>query len=300
MSDNIPGVVFFGSGPVAAKSLELLSANFNIETIITKPSTIHDMKSKNGTVPVFAVRDKQELDLLFRNTKFKSPLAILIDFGIIISRGVIDYFPLGIINSHFSLLPEWRGADPITFAILSGQTQTGVSLMLLDEHMDEGLLLAQSVCDISKDETTPSLTSKLIQISDSMLKAVVPLYLRHEVTPISQDQVNIAGNKIPSYSRRLTKDDSIIDWTKSATQLEREIRAYSEWPRSHTTLANREVIIIIATANDMAGKPGIVSVNNKQLFVHCGQGSLEIKRLKPAGKAEMPIEAFLAGYQKFL
>jgi methionyl-tRNA formyltransferase len=300
MRDNIPRVVFFGSGPVAAKALELLSVSFNIEAIITKPATIHDMKPNNGMVPTYAVNNKQELDLLFADTKFKSPLAILIDFGIIISRGVIDYFPLGIINSHFSLLPEWRGADPITFAILSGQAQTGVSLMLLDEHMDEGLLLAQSVCDISKDETTPSLTSKLILISDSMLRTVVPLYLDREVTPISQNQVNIVGNKIPSYSRKLTKDDGVIDWTKSATQLEREVRAYSEWPRSRTVLANREVIVINATANDLAGKPGIVFINNKQLFVHCGQGSLEIKRLKPAGKSEMPIEAFLAGYQKFL
>lgn len=133
-----------------------------------------------------------------------------------------------------------------------------------------------------------------------MLRTVVPLYLDREVTPISQNQVNIVGNKIPSYSRKLTKDDGVIDWTKSATQLEREVRAYSEWPRSRTVLANREVIVINATANDLAGKPGIVFINNKQLFVHCGQGSLEIKRLKPAGKSEMPIEAFLAGYQKFL
>jgi methionyl-tRNA formyltransferase len=207
---------------------------------------------------------------------------------------------LGIINSHFSLLPEWRGADPITFAILSGQKQTGVSLMLLDERMDEGSLIAQSVCDISSDETTKSLTSKLIQISDSMLKTAVPLYLRHEATPISQDQDNIVGNKIPSYSRRLTKDDGIIDWTKSAVQLEREIRAYSEWPKSRTILANREVIIINAAVNDMTGKPGIVLINNKQLFVHCGQDTLEITRLKPAGKAEMSTEAFLAGYRKFI
>jgi methionyl-tRNA formyltransferase len=300
MSNNISEVVFLGSGPVAAKSLELLSASFTVEAIITKPATTHDMQLANGTVPVYAVNDRHELDLLFADTKFKSSLAILIDFGIIISQTVIDYFPLGIINSHFSLLPEWRGADPITFAILSGQKQTGVSLMLLDEHMDEGLLLAQSVCDIPSDVTTPSLTSKLIQISDSMLKATVPLYLRHEVVPISQDQVNIVGNKLPSYSHKLTKDDGIIDWTKSAAQLEREIRAFSEWPRSHTTLANREVIIINATVSNMTGKPGAVFVNNKQLLIHCGQGSLDIQRLKPAGKAEMSIAAFLAGYRKFL
>ena len=300
MNKNFPKVVFFGSGPVAAGSLGLLSANFSIEAIITKPATVHDMKLKNETVPVYAVNNKQELDLLFGGVKFKSSLAILIDFGIIISQSVIDYFPSGIINSHFSLLPEWRGADPITFAILSGQKQTGVSLMLLDERMDEGLLIAQAVCDIPRDVTTPILTSTLVQISDSMLKTTVPLYLRHEATPVPQDQANIVGNTSPSYSRKLTKDDGAIDWTKSAIQLEREVRAYCEWPKSRTVLAKREVIITSAITNNMAGSPGTVLINSKRLFVHCGEGTLEIKRLKPAGKAEMPVAAFLAGYRKFL
>ena len=139
MKDSI---VFFGSGPVAAKSLSLLAENFEIESIITKPATVGEMTAALArTVPVFAVSNKAELDKLISETSFKSQLAILIDFGIIVSRHVIDAFSHGIINSHFSVLPEWRGADPISFAILSGQAKTGVSLMLLDEGMDTGKIL---------------------------------------------------------------------------------------------------------------------------------------------------------------
>ena len=142
-------LVFFGSGPVAASALRLLVKGFDIEAIITKPRPAHHRgevpilaAAQELSLPIFTAANKQELDELFSTNPVSSRLAVLIDFGIIVSQKIIDYFPLGIINSHFSLLPQWRGADPITFAILSGQARTGVSLMLLVEAMDEGPLLA--------------------------------------------------------------------------------------------------------------------------------------------------------------
>jgi methionyl-tRNA formyltransferase len=156
-------VVFFGSGPVASKSLELLAKNFAVEAIITKPATAQEMAATLiESVSVYAVSNKSELDELITKQSFNSRLAILIDFGIIVSRTVIDAFPLGIVNSHFSVLPEWRGADPISFAILSGQKTTGVSLMLLDEGMDTGKILVTKSLPINSDDTTPTLTDKLI------------------------------------------------------------------------------------------------------------------------------------------
>src|SRR5690606_13053936 len=125
--NKIP-VVFFGSGPVAAKSLENMLPDFEIVAVVTKPKPAHHRGNfpvinvaENNNLPLYRVTNKQELTELIRTKPFKSEVAILIDFGIIVSQEVIDYFPKGIINSHFSLLPEWRGADPITFAILSGQ-----------------------------------------------------------------------------------------------------------------------------------------------------------------------------------
>jgi methionyl-tRNA formyltransferase len=143
-------IVFFGSGPVAAKSLEMLINNFNVEAVITKPQKpghsdylpVLELAQKLG-IKTYTALNRKELNNVFEDRPTKCRLAILIDYGIILSQDVIDYFPLGIVNSHFSLLPEWRGADPITFSILSGQEKTGVSLMILSAGLDEGPLLVQ-------------------------------------------------------------------------------------------------------------------------------------------------------------
>lgn len=289
-------LVFFGSGPVAADSLELLKDTFNIEAVITKPSTLTEM-SNITDAPTYSVSNKQELDELFSKLSLNSQVAILIDFGIIVSQKVIDYFPRGIINSHFSLLPEWRGADPITFSILSGQKQTGVSLMLLSTGMDEGPLLAQSLYEIQPNETTPSLTAILVELSGEMLKAIMPEWVSDTISAIPQEQVSLFSGE-PTYSRKLTKQDGIINWEKPAEQIEREIRAYSGWPKSRTLINSLNVVIMSSKVAKQQIEPcGKFWVENKQLFVSCGKDSLEILSLKPDGKKEMTAKAFLAGYK---
>lgn len=291
-----PSVVFFGSGPVATKSLALLAENFAVEAIITKPATVREMTAVIHPNPaVYAVGSKRELDELISTTQFSSTFAILIDFGIIVSRTVIDAFPMGIINSHFSVLPEWRGADPISFAILSGQPKTGVSLMLLDEGMDTGKILVTKSMGIDPRETTPSLTDKLISLSNSLLADTVPKYLQGHIKPRNQSHPDRA-----TYSRKLTKDDGLIDWKKPAADIEREVRAFIEWPKSRTILANKEVIIISAHVSEETGEPGKAEIRGKQLMVFCGTNALVIDTLKPAGKNEMTSEAFLAGHRHLL
>lgn len=297
-------LVFFGSGPVAAKSLELLAADFEIEAVITKPKPAHHrgdfpvISSANSLgIKLLKAANRQELDELLANKPVASQLAVLIDFGIIVSQAVIDYFPLGIVNSHFSLLPEWRGADPITFSILSGQEQTGVSLMLINEKMDEGDLLAQSVYELPPGITTPVLTAELIQVSNRLLATVLPLYAAGKTIPAPQAEVTMAHSTTPSYSRKLTKDDGLIDWAKPAAVLEREVRAYLDWPKSYTKLGSVEVIITKAKVVDGSGKPGHIEVTDDSIAVTCGEEVLVIEKLKPLGKNEMPVSAFLKGYR---
>ncbi len=294
-------IIFFGSGPVAAASLELLNKNFSIEAVITKPKPAHHKGSfpvidvsDALALPIHTVRNKAELSSLMSTATFTSRLGILIDFGIIIGQDVIDYFPLGIINSHFSILPEWRGADPISFAILSGQKTTGVSLMLLVAAMDEGPLLGYGEQPLSGHETTPELTNQLILLSDALLTHDIPRFIQAETKGAPQ---SITGRSI-SYSRKLTKQDGIIDWHKPAKEIEREIRAFIEWPKSRTVLAGKEIIITKAHIVDRQGKPGNISIENKELFVCCGEDCLSLETLKPAGKNEMSASAFLAGYHQ--
>jgi methionyl-tRNA formyltransferase len=292
--------VFFGSGPVALNSLKLLQERFTIEAIITKPATQSVMQYSFPSTRVYTVSNRAELDQLITSNNFRSTFAILIDFGILISQSVIDAFPLGIINSHFSLLPEWRGADPITFSILSGQAITGVSLMLVSKGMDEGPLLAQAPYDIPENIALEALTDNLIILSDRTLKAVIPDYLEGKIVAAPQQKASLLAGIKPTYSRRLIKEDGKIDWAKPAVQLEREIRAYSIWPHSYTALAGRDVIITQARVAERKGSPGEVRLDRSHLYICCGQHALEIVRLKPAGKPEMSSEAFLAGYKRFL
>ncbi|HKR82186.1 MAG TPA: methionyl-tRNA formyltransferase [Candidatus Saccharimonadales bacterium] len=298
-------IVFFGSGPVAAKSLEMLMRHCAIEAVVTKPRPVHHKGdvpvlrvAKEHNLTVHTVTDKRSLDTLIDTSPFSSQLGILIDFGIIVSQKVIDYFSKGIINSHFSLLPEWRGADPITFSILSGQKQTGVSLMLLTAGMDEGPLLAQAPYDISPNTTTPALTDALIELSDNALQTVLPLWANGKAQALPQDLVTMAASKTPTYSRKLEKQDSILDWNKPAEVLEREIRAFTDWPKSRATFGDLEVIITKAHVAQNAGTAGKVAIIGKKPAVYCSTGALVFDLIKPASKKEMTGEAFLAGYKR--
>jgi methionyl-tRNA formyltransferase len=300
MTATKPPVVFFGSGPVAAESLRLLLTQQEVEAVVTKPTTFGEMSAIAGNIPVHTVTNRKELDELVTTAEFESELGILIDFGIIVSRAVIDSFKRGIINSHFSILPEWRGADPISFAILSGQSTTGVSLMLIDEGMDTGKILVTKSLPITNTDTTPSLTNKLIQLSNTLLTEYIPLYAAGEIKPRSQSHPDRA-----TYSRKLSKEDGVIDWSKSAEAIEREIRAFVEWPKSRTTIGGKDVIITAAHAvasRPIDAKPGEINIVDelKELGIATGSGTLWIDKLKPAGKKEMPAKAFLAGYRHLL
>ncbi len=295
-------ILFFGSGPVAAKSLELLAQDFTIEAVITKPRA----KNYRGAVPVISVASslglpihtvttKTELDLCITKNSFNSPLGMLIDFGIIVSQKVINYFELGIVNSHFSLLPEWRGADPITFSILSGQKTTGISLMVLTAGMDEGPLLAQATYDLPADITGPELTEDLIELSHAAICTIIPMYIEGNIDPAAQGLISL-GSPHPTYSRKLTKKDGIIDWEKSAEEIEREIRAFAEWPKSQTFLGEIETTITKAHIIHKTLAPGAILIDQKKLLIGCGTNSLAITTIKPAGKKEMSTQSFLAGY----
>ncbi len=307
-------IIFFGSGPVAAKSLEYLANIFEIEVVITKPKPEHhhgtfpviDLSKKLG-LTIMTITNKLELDELFLSLSFDSKAAILIDFGIIVSQQVIDYFPVGIINSHFSILPEWRGADPITFSILSGQKTTGVSLMMLTSGLDEGPIIATSELAISSTETSATLTEKLINLSNRMIQDSL-LNCLDMIEAIDQLTRGRPDTKyVTTYSKKIAKSDGEIDWNKNAQQIEREIRAYSEWPKCFTTLGSVKVIINSASTDVdidptlydqiLQLTPGEITVNEGRIIVSCGSSTyLQIISLKPIGKNEMKASEFLKGY----
>ncbi|MCL2037887.1 methionyl-tRNA formyltransferase [Candidatus Saccharibacteria bacterium] len=249
-------IVFLGTGPVAAASLESLIKNFDIELVVTKnrkhtrdSAPVEDLAEKHA-LPIKFANTTDELNNLFNKAEIQSRLGVVVDYGVIISQQVIDGFPLGIINSHFSLLPEWRGADPITFAILSGQSKTGVSLMLIEPTLDTGKIIVQKSLAIAPDDTTPTLTNKLVELSNQLLAEYVPLYMDGQVKPREQSHPDRA-----TYSRLLTKADGHLDPTiMTADECERRIRAFTGWPKTRLEFLGQEVIIAKAKVlPDFAG-----------------------------------------------
>lgn len=291
-------VVFMGNGPVAAKSLELMNEWANIELVITKKKPQHHKDPAPveeycllRNLPVVYANNKNELEEVVLAKQPSSAIGIVVDYGVIINQNTIDYFEKGIVNSHFSLLPEWRGADPITYSLLSGQDITGVSLMLIDKGLDTGALIATKTLKLS-GENNYILTEKLIAISNELFKDNLPSYLKGGIATKPQDTVN----NIATYSRMLYKNDGIISPDKPASVIAREIKAYINWPKSKLLLESEQLIITEATVSNDFVPQGQLAVRENKILLGCKNSSLQILRLKPAGKKEMTATAFLNGY----
>ena len=154
-----------------------------------------------------------------------------------------------------------------------------------------GRLIAQEEFSINKEDDANSLSDKLITLSNKMLLKTLKAYIEGQIDPWPQDPTIE-----PTYSQKLSKADGQIDWSKTADQLEKEVRAYSIWPKSYTTLANKNIVITKAHVAETEGRQGIAYRNGKDLAVYCGSGTLVIDKLKVAGKPEMNGQAFLNGY----
>lgn len=223
-----------------------------------------------------------------------SKIAVLAAYGRIIPQAVLDEFPLGIINIHPSLLPQYRGPTPIEQAILDGATKTGVSIMRLTAGMDEGPIYKQKTLHIEPSESKQSLTNRLQSLGAELLEEILMSIYTESLQPRKQPHPDRA-----TYSRKITKEDGVLDFSKSAQTLEYEIRAYAGWPKSHTKLADIDVIITSShVVPSSVNKPGTLDILRDQgiIMIHAKDGYLCIDNLKPVGKPEMTAQAFLAGY----
>jgi methionyl-tRNA formyltransferase len=291
--------VFFGSGPVAAASLKALMPWQPISAVVTKQTPPHHKEA----APVEAYAIQNNLPLLYADTKKQLEALVLpdcaygivIDYGVIISDSVINHFPLGIINSHFSLLPEWRGADPITYALLSGQKITGVSLMRIDAGLDTGPLIAIKEVTLTSGDTNQSLTAKLIAASNDLLEDSLPLYAAGKLSVYNQP-----SDAIVTHSQKFTKQSGVLDPSKTAPELERQIRAFSGWPGSRLQYKDVWLTIISADASPYNAPVGTLVVHDKSLYYGCKNGSLCINDVQPAGKKIMSASAFINGYAQKL
>ncbi|MDH3198773.1 MAG: methionyl-tRNA formyltransferase, partial [Candidatus Krumholzibacteria bacterium] len=217
-------------------------------------------------------------------------VVVVVAFGIILKRDLLDLPPLGCVNVHASLLPRHRGVSPIQAAILAGDKVSGCTTMRIDEQVDTGGILLVEETPIAPDETAGSLSDRLARVGAHLLVRTLDGIADGTITPVAQDPSRATK------TLKLRKGDGEIDWSLDCASLDRRIRAMTPWPSAFTFHTGRRVIVVEASPlTDAAGEPGRI-VSLEPLRVACGEGAVEIHRLKPEGGKVMPPAAYLAGH----
>ncbi|PIZ62169.1 methionyl-tRNA formyltransferase [Candidatus Saccharibacteria bacterium CG_4_10_14_0_2_um_filter_52_9] len=299
-------ILFFGNERLAtgartsAPTLQaLIDAGYNVVAVVVAQAEAGKSR-RERELEVASIAKAHDIPLLSPDkpaeaideiATFGAEIAVLIAYGNLLPEALLDVFPYGIINVHPSLLPLHRGSTPVESAILDGDVQTGVSLIQLTKLMDAGPVYGQQTVPLKGDETKPQLAQQLSLIGTKLVLEHLPGILDGSLQPVPQD------DKQASYDEPIAKGDGRLDWNKPAVRLEREVRAYLDWPRSRTTIGSTDVIITKAHLAEGSGAPGSLALGDKQLGVYTAENILMIDSLIPAGKKEMSAEAFLAGYK---
>ena len=212
-------------------------------------------------------------------------------FGQILSQALLDVPKMGTVNVHASLLPAYRGAAPINWCILNGETRTGVTTMLTDAGVDTGAMLLRRETDIGETETAAELSVRLSQLGAELLIETLKGYIAGEIAPTPQDE------RLASRQPMLKKEMGLIDWTRSAKEIACQARGLDPWPSAYTDYLGGTLKIYRACPVEGEGDPGTVlrSSAKEGLFVACGEGALEVLEMQAPGGKRMSARAYLAG-----
>ena len=241
-------------------------------------------------IPTYQPKSVRKPEALETLAAFAPDLIVVTAYGKILPKAILEAAPLGCINVHASNLPRYRGASPITQAIVAGDPQTGVSVMQLDEGMDTGAVHSQRSIPIAAEDTCGTLSIKLAELGASLLIDTLPAILNGQSTPEPQN------NALATHAPLLTKEDGRLDFSLPSETLERRIRGYSPWPGAFTTFGEDRVLVARAELTEGSGEPGkVIETNKHGITVACGASALRLKEVRPAGRKLMPAAAWAAG-----
>lgn len=220
----------------------------------------------------------------------KPDICVVVAYGKILPKSILEVAKFGCINVHASILPKLRGASPIQWSIVTGEKETGVSIMQLDEGMDTGDVLSIEKCDILDSETHESLLVKLGEIGSKLLVKTLDDISQGKAVATPQD------HSLATYAPIIKKEDGLINWNKSAKEIDCLIRGLHFWPVAYTMLEDKRLKILSANVySEISLEAGRVQVQNKQIFVGCGSGAIEILELQLEGSKPMNAKSFLNG-----
>lgn len=268
--------------------------------IITPPPV--KILAEKYNIPV--LQPEKILNIKSEISKIDLDLIIVAAYGQIIPKEILDMPKYGCLNVHPSLLPRWRGASPVQYAILNGDEETGVTIMLMDEKMDHGPIVKNVKLKMENIKlTTSELKKELADLGVEFLVDIIPLWIEGKIKAAAQDE------SMATYTKIIKKDDGKIDWNKSAEEIERQIRAFDEWPESFCFWKKDDKLLRLKILKARVfewnkkekypiGKVLVVPQN--EIGVKCGKGFLVIEKLQLEGKNEIDAEQFLRGYQDFV
>ena len=299
-------IVFFGSPASALPSLKkILDAGHSVELVVTQPDKPTGRGKKLSPCPVKKMalelgipvhqplRIKKDPAVLEKLREIQPEMNVVVAYGQIIPSSII-YFPRhNSWNVHFSLLPLYRGASPVQWALLNGEVKTGVTIIELNEKMDEGDILSQEEADILPEENAAELEARLAQIGAELLIQTIDRIER--ITPRKQD------HSLASYASKLSKDHGRIDWGKNASHIERQIRAFTPWPSTYAFFREKRVKILTGKNTGKQAPPSsfpgeILHIGKDGIQVCCGEESVFlIDGIQPENRNAMEAYAFSLG-----
>lgn len=301
-------IIFAGTPDFAAQHLQaLLDAKLNVVAVYTQPDRPAGRGKQLTPSPVKVLAEQYQLPVMQpaslkddeaqqQLAAFNADVMVVVAYGLLLPKAVLATPSLGCINVHGSLLPRWRGAAPIQRAIWAGDSESGITIMQMDEGLDTGDMLHKLICPIASDETSASLYDKLAELGPDGLLFTLQQMADGTLQPEKQQESQA------NYAKKLSKEEARIDWQLSAAQLERCIRAFNPWPVSYFEVQGQNIKVwqaeVLAQHSDAA--PGTLLHTSKEgLDVATGDGVLRLLRLQPPGKKPMQTHELLNSRQEW-
>ena len=298
-------IVFMGAGEIGVPTLQaLLNSEHEVVGVVTQPdkpvgrSQLIEpppiKKALSGTnIPVLQparIKDRQAIEEI---RALRPDVMVVMAYGQILPRGVLEIPEIACLNLHASLLPRWRGAAPIQAAIAAGDREIGITVMYMDEGLDTGDILLQRTIDILPADTGGALHDRLAGVAPETLLESLDLLAKGKAPRTPQD------NAVATYAPKLKREDGKIEWSDPADAIERKIRAFDPWPGAFmivSTDGTRNLKIFSATVIDLRGKPGKILRSENELVVAAGEDALSLGEVQLEGRRRMSAMEFLRGH----
>ena len=299
-------IVFMGSPEFAIPSLESLAAQYHVAGVVTQPDKPAGrgrklapppvkVKAQGLGIPVIQPPSLKSDEVFAQLTSWAPDVIIVAAYGKILRQNVLDLPTFGCINVHASLLPRWRGASPIQASILHGDEQSGVSIMRMEAGLDTGPVLAMRALDILPEDTGESLTLRLAELGAPLLVEVLPAYLAGKIEPKAQDDT------LATYAAMIKKEEGELDFSQSADELVRRVRAFNPWPGAYLDWEGSRLKVHQGHVIPASGlRPGQRGVIEKKPAVAARDGWLVLDEVQPTGKKPMVGKVFLNGARNWI